>query len=218
MTDVYGLGLQAFRETLDREVEGFDGPPRAAGGRSPEDGQWWQANGANMVWAYYQWRMNNPNLGIWHTPDGTPAIELETNITLPDGTLLKAFIDRVMEDKATGELLIVDLKTGKNTPTSPLQLATYRLCIEETFGVSPRKGGFWMARTGTLDAVHDLDRFPPQMVSRWLRDVKKAIDLQLFVPRISKDCGWCGVKQHCYTQNPAIPRPDFLSDLNVTAQ
>lgn len=218
MSDVYAVGLQAFTDTFFKEEEGFHGPARAAGGRSPEDKTWWLSNGPNMVFAYYNWRLNNPNLTVWHTPEGVPAIELDTTITLPNGTPLTAKIDRVMQDKSTGELLIVDLKSGKNTPPSPLQLAVYRLCIEETFGVSPTKGGYWMARSGTLDAIHDLNRFPTKIVTRWMMDVKKAIDLQMFVPRISKDCGWCGVKKHCYTQNPAIPHPDFLLDTNVTAQ
>lgn len=212
----YQAGLKAFTDTFAEEEAGFNGSLARAAGRATakEDKAWWIKNGPSMVFSYYQWRQANPNLVIWHTPDGVPAIELECNITLPDGTVLKAFIDRVFEDRNTGQLLIVDLKSGKTTPATALQLAVYRLCIEETFGVSPKHGAYWMARGGTLDAIHDLERIPPVMVSRWLRDVKKAIDLRLFVPHLTRDCAsFCGVREHCYTQNPAVPTPDFTSDI-----
>lgn len=213
--DPYTAGLTAFNATFAEEEAGFEGRAARAAGRAnaKEDKAWWLKNGPSMVHSYYVWRQNNPNLGIWHTPDGTPAIELQCNIKLPDGTILKAFIDRVFEDKNTGQLLIVDLKSGKTNPPTSLQLAVYRLCLEETFGVSPKHGAFWMARTGTLDTIHNLDTIPPEMVSRWLRDVKKAIDMRIFVPHLSKDCSWCGVKQHCYAQNPSLPRPDFTNDI-----
>lgn len=213
----YQAGLDAFRDSFLTETATFTGNVRAAGRANAKEGKdWWLTNGAGMVHAYYNWRITHSNLEIWHTPDGVPAIELETNITLPDGTVLKAFIDRVFQDKVTGDLIIVDLKTGKNSPGTALQLAVYRLCIEETFGVSPRYGSFWMARQGNLDHVYDLDVMPPAAVSRWLRDARKAMELGIFIPKVGKDCSWCGVKDHCYTQNPALPRPDFSSDLKVT--
>lgn len=213
----YQAGLAAFKATFEHEESLGNGKPFRSAAKGKEAKHWWLENGAVMTHRYLTWRKNHPNLDVWITPDGTPAIELQTNITLPDGTVLKAFIDRVMQDKVTGDLLIVDLKTGKTTP-GPLQLAVYRLCVEETFGVSPKHGAYWMARTGELDTIHDLEMIPPVMVSRWLRDVKKAIDMRLFVPKMSRDCSWCGVKEHCYTQSSSIPRPDFNDDLMMTTQ
>lgn len=213
--NAYKAGLAAFQNTFAQETAAWGSKtPRAAGrANAKEDRNWWLDNGSRMVFAYYNWRQTHKNLEIWHTPDGVPAIELQCNVKLPDGTLLKAFIDRVFVDTVTGDLLIVDLKSGKNSPGSALQLATYRLCLEIMFGVSPRHGSYWMARSGNLDTIYDLDQIPPKAVSRWLRDARKAIELQLFVPKVSKDCSWCGVKEFCYTQNPALPRPDFDSDL-----
>lgn len=217
--DAYAAGLAAFNTTFAQETAQFGNKNIRAAGRAnaKEDKQWWQANGPQMVFAYYNWRQSHSNLEIWHTPEGVPAIELQCNVTLPDGTSLLAYIDRVFQDKVTGDLLIVDLKTGKNSPGSALQLGVYRLCLEETFGVSPKHGAYWMGRSGNLDTIYDLDLLPPKAISRWLRDTRKAIELNLFVPKVGKDCSWCGVKEHCYTQNPALPRPDFDSDL-ITSQ
>lgn len=217
-SDAYQAGINQFHETFAAEEAQHTGKQfRSAGGKSPEDKGWWLKNGPEMVHRYFNWRHSNPALQVWQTPDGVPAVELEVNVPLPDGTVLKAFIDRVFQDTQHGTLNIVDLKSGKTNPT-PLQLAVYRLCLREQFEVDARYGGYWMARSGTLDKVHDLDAFPPDMISRWLRDVKKAIDSNIFVPKVSKDCSWCGVRDHCYAYNPAAARPDFFSDLNVTSK
>lgn len=213
MSEVYSAGVDAFTGTfLKGELE-FEGKQvRAAGGtRAPEGKDWWLIHGPKMVHAYYQWRTGNPNLVIWHTPDGTPAIELEVNIDLGDGTPLKAFIDRVFMDVVTGELIIVDLKSGKNAPSSSLQLAVYRLCLEKQFGVSPKHGAYWMGRTGTLDRIHDLEAMPPKMVESWMRTIRKQIVDGCFVPRLSKDCSWCSLRSKCYAYNPAVPAPVFES-------
>jgi len=182
-----------------------------------EDIAWWQRNGPVMVAQYHAWRRQNPNLVIWETPQGAPAIELQVNIQLEDGTMLKGYIDRVFQDFDSGELLIVDLKSGKTTPP-PIQLATYALAIEKTFGFAPRYGSYWMAREGTLDATHDLSRFPPAMVSRWFRDVNKALSMDIYVPHVTRDCSWCSVKDSCYTQVDNAYRPDFNNDLNSTLE
>ena len=190
---------------------------RAAGRKTKaepngEDADWWLRNGPGMVDAYYRWRMANPDLVIWTTPAGTPAIELEVNISLSDGTMVKGFIDRIFQDFGTSELLIVDLKTGKRKP-APIQLAVYNLAILHTFGVTAKYGAYWMARDGTLDTVHDLERLPPKMVSRWFRDVNQARQAGIFVPHVSMNCDWCGMKPHCYVHADNTFQPDFDSDL-----
>jgi RecB family exonuclease len=212
-------GYRAFEETFLGEIAKHpaDATWRKAGkptkaNPNGEDKDWWAVAGLEMTKAYYDWRIAHPNLVVWETPQGVPAIELAVNITLPDGTMFKGFIDRIFQDFDSGELMVVDTKSGKTTPP-PIQLAMYRMAIEQTFGFGPRYGAYWMGRQGTLDTVHDLDKYPPKMVSRWLRDTRKMIDLGLFVPHVSRDCGWCGIREHCYTQNVDAFKPDFDSDL-----
>lgn len=220
-TAAYEAGLAAFRETLEAEIAKAPTANWRAGGRATkaypnkEDKTWWLAEGPTMVHNYYNWRQQNPNLDIWHTPEGVPAIELGISVTLPGDVTLKSYIDRVFVDKSTGQTMIVDLKTGK-PPQAGLQLAVYRLALQEQFGEAPTYGAFWMGRQGTLDKVYDLNTYPVPMVQRWMRDVKKAIDMQIFVPHINMMCDYCGVRKFCYAHGSQEYVPDFDSDLGET--
>lgn len=214
----YEAGLAEFRRAFAEEEAKAPSGTWRAGGRATkaypnkEDKTWWMSEGPTMVHNYYNWRMQNTNLDIWHTPEGVPAIELGISVTLPGDVTLKSYIDRVFVDRVSGETMIVDLKTGK-PPQAGLQLAVYRLALQQQFGEAPRYGAFWMGRQGTLDKVYDLDTYPIPMVERWMRDVKKAIDMQIFVPHINMMCDYCGVKKFCYAHGSTEYIPDFASDL-----
>jgi hypothetical protein len=215
----YEVGLATFRESFaEAEAKGA-GKTWKAGGRATkkfpnkEDKTWWMSEGPTMVHNYYNWRMQNPNLEVWRAPDGTPGIELDMNVTIVGNVIVKGKIDRVFQDKNTGQLIIVDLKTGK-PPASGLQLAVYRLALDAQFGVSPDYGAYWMARGGTLDKVWNLNEYPIKMVSRWLRDTKKAIDMGVFIPHTGILCDYCGVRKHCYAFGNNEYLPDFDNDLN----
>lgn len=219
MSTPYEVGLATFRESFaEAEAKGA-GKTWKAGGRATkkfpnkEDKTWWMAEGPTMVHNYYNWRMQNPNLEVWRAPDGTPGIELDMNVTIVGNVIVKGKIDRVFQDKNTGQLIIVDLKTGK-PPASGLQLAVYRLALDAQFGVSPDYGAYWMARGGTLDKVWNLNEYPIKMVSRWLRDTKKAIDMGVFIPHTGILCDYCGVRKHCYAFGNNEYIPDFDNDLN----
>jgi hypothetical protein len=218
MTTAYDAGLSTFNKTFESLLAEGEGKPWRAGGRATkanpnkEDANWWRANGPAMVWNYYTWREQNPNLDIWITPAGVPAIEVGIETTLPNNTPLKSFIDRVFQDKNTGQLLIVDLKTGK-PPMSGLQLGVYRLALKEMFDVDIQYGAYWMGREGTLTSIYNLDQYSPDMVSRWIRNTFKAINLELYTPNVAQHCGWCSVSRHCYTQNPDIVQPSFNDDI-----
>lgn len=205
----YQDGLRAFDEYFEGELAAKPDETWRSAGRAnaKEDANWWRTNGKKMVWSYYQFRKGNPNLEIWHTPEGVPGIELEINLEIASGVMMKAFVDRVMQDKNTGDLLIVDLKTGKTTPTSALQLATYRMVLQDQFGISPRYGAYWMGREGKLDSIHDLDRYPVELVRQWFTDVREQIVKNSFIPSVSRDCSWCGMRDNCFTQNKSLPTP-----------
>lgn len=209
-------GLATFHSEFDKEANAVSGSNIRAAGRptkatpNGEDGTWWRTNGANMVHAYYTWRIQNPNLRLWEI-NGTPAVEMEVSCTLPGDVTVKGFLDRVFEDKHTGDLVIVDLKTGKTQPP-PIQLAFYRLMLFQTLNVDATWGAYWMARNGTLSTPVNLQQYSMEMVARWIRDVKKAIDLSVYVPHIGQNCSWCGVIAHCYVHT-GNNQPDFNADL-----
>ena len=89
-----------------------------------EDQEFWQSAGPRWVEGYIAWRKANANWKIWTAPDGNPGIELALTPVV-NGVPVKMIIDRVFE--VNGELVIVDLKTSQNTPTSSLQLGFYKL-------------------------------------------------------------------------------------------
>jgi hypothetical protein len=211
--------VAVFNKYLDDEKIKHGDVQWRTGGRASkawpngEDESWWRIEGPKQIETYVAWREANPNLVVWDHA-GVPAIEMNVSAIVGDITV-KGFIDRVFVDVETGELLIVDLKTGKNTPHSPLQLAFYRLLLEKTVGITATFGAYWMSRSGTLSTVHNLDRYSEDMLYRWLSNVKKSIELGLFTPHVGMMCGSCGVREYCYAVNPEV-KPFFSTHSNPT--
>lgn len=172
-----------------------------------EDGPWWEANGPKLVQSWIDWRAQNPNLLVAELPGGVPGVEVAVGALTVDGVALKGYIDRVFTDRETGDMLIVDLKTGRYAPPSSLQMDFYRYALNQTLGIDARFGGFWMARTGVISKIHDLWRSIDD-ISDMLRKARMIIDNELFIPHLTSMCNSCGVKQHCtaYTP-PAEPIP-----------
>ena len=150
-----------------KESEGIDLTNARIGGRSTkanpnkEDINFWHTSGPMWVEQYIAWRKANPNWKIWTTPDGRPAIELEL-IPVIAGVPIKMVIDRVFE--VNGQLVIVDLKTSQNTPSSTLQLGFYKLGLEVTFGTDAlggeiEWGNYYMSRGSNTVEMVDLSGY-----------------------------------------------------------
>lgn len=58
---------------------------------------------------------------VWY--EGKPACELSFRITFPDSFLYRGFVDVVLKNKITGEVMILELKTSSSTALNP---ATYK--------------------------------------------------------------------------------------------
>lgn len=212
MNPLLEIGLDAFNKSLKQEVDQFpEGKTPRAGGRptkampNGEDYAWWMANGPAFVQSWITWRQMNPSLHILKMEDGKPAIELDVRVDIEvDGELiqLKGFIDRVFVDTNTGEVLIVDLKTGKSTP-APMQLAFYRRALKAAYGIDAPYGAYWMAREGSLSSIHDLTPFTDEMVDYWVAKTYAGVQAGIFLPHVTTMCKGCGVRTHCYVHNPA---------------
>lgn len=174
-----------------------------------EDVPFFKANAPEWIGNYLKWRRANPHLTVWTLPgtDDVPAIEVDFVAEVDDGLKVRGFIDRVFHNHQENSELIVDLKSGKTAQASPLQLAFYRLGIRERFGVDIRYGAYYDARKGGLDALYDLDQFPPDLILRWVRNMARAVLLNDYTPNVSRDCSWCDVKGHCYVWQPGVERP-----------
>lgn len=202
--DLGGYGYpdsDLFAVAFEEEIEkaGDISRIRAAGRPSKdwpngEDRAWWEKHGQGFVNAWIKFRDDNPSLVIAEFND-TPAVEVDVMADL-NGILLKGFIDRVFVDIDTGQLLIVDLKTGRNTPPSALQLSFYKVALAETVGVTADFGAFWMARQGHLSRIEELWQ-SRELVEDWLRKARHMIDNEIFIPHVTPFCNSCGVKDFC---------------------
>jgi hypothetical protein len=212
MNPLLEIGLDAFRKSLEQEVAQFpEGKTPRAGGRptkampNGEDYAWWVANGPAYVQSWITWRQNNPSLHILTMEDGKPAIELDVRVDIEvndELIQLKGFIDRVFVDANTGEVLIVDLKTGKTTP-APMQLAFYRRALKAAYGIDAPYGAYWMAREGSLSTIHNLEPYTDEMVDYWVAKTYAGVQAGIFLPHVTSMCRGCGVRTHCYVHNPA---------------
>lgn len=200
MLDLDSIWTDAFNNEVQRAQErGVEKSQWRKGGRATKDnpdkenGEWWEASGHQMFLSWVQWRNNN-DWTVWTTPDGEPAIELNLMVPFAD-QYVKMGIDRVML-LPTGELIILDLKSGQRTPTNDLQLAFYAAGLEKTYGIRANFGVYWMARTGTTSIPVALDKYPTTMIERIVADFAAQRDLGIYIPNFSH-CGMCGVKEYC---------------------
>ena len=161
-----------------------------------EDELWWLAHGPQMVQRWLDWR-DQSGWSVWTAPDGRPGIELELYPEF-DGVRVRMFIDRVMVVPVSGSEVIVDLKSGKRSPASDLQLGFYRTGLLQAFGVDVKWGAYWNARTGELAPVQNLSRFTPGVMSHWLDRFVAARESRIFLPHLTERCRACGVNQFCY--------------------
>jgi hypothetical protein len=159
-----------------------------------ENGEWWKTSGHQMFLNWVQWR-NGVDWKVWLTPDTQePAIELNLMVPFAD-QYVKMGIDRVFV-MPTGELVILDLKSGQRTPTNDLQLAFYAAGLEKVYGVRAQYGVYWMARTATTSIPVALGKYPTTMIEQIVADFAAQRDLGLYIPNFSS-CGLCGVQEYC---------------------
>jgi putative RecB family exonuclease len=164
-----------------------------------EDKKWWLENGPAMYERWKAWRKVAP-LDVWITPEGEPAIELGFELSI-GGVPVKGYIDRIMEDRATHELLMLDIKSGSRTPRSD-QVGEYAFFFHHVLPLEKpiRWGSYWMARDGSLTPPVDLSRFYDGRVEYELQRVWKAAQAGAYGPaQPSNLCGSCAVKDACYS-------------------
>jgi putative RecB family exonuclease len=137
------------------------------------------------------------------------SCEQRVEVELADGTLLRGFIDRI-DVAATGELRVVDYKTGK-APAEARELAEVKALFQMKFyavallrsrGVLPaRLRLLYLADGQVLDYTPDADelvRFEKTLMAMW-QAIQSAGATGDFRPRPSRLCDWCAHHEHCPT-------------------
>jgi putative RecB family exonuclease len=150
--------------------------------------------GRAQVEAYFEYAIEAPER-IWEPVDGMPAIELPFSLIL-DGIEVKGFIDQVVE-YPDGHLRVRDLKTGTKLPDTAFQLAVYDHALEAMFDVKPGFGDYFMAKNNAPTDPWNLQDYSLEKVTRWFRNMDKAVKLGLFLPNPGDACRTCTVRRFC---------------------
>ena len=159
-----------------------------------EDQNFWQSQGPKWVEGYIAWRKHNPNWKIWQAPDGNPGIELALTPVVAD-VPIKMIIDRVFE--VDGQLVICDLKTSQQTPSSSLQLGFYKLGIEQTFGIEVKWGNYYMARGNATSEMVDLSSYTFDKMEYLVKQFDTARKAGIFLPNTNNCQYLCGLTEYC---------------------
>lgn len=133
--------------------------------------------------------------------------EQRVEVELADGTLLRGYIDRI-DVAATGELRVVDYKTGKAPPAARalaefkamFQMKFYAVALFRSRGVPPtRLRLIYLVDGQLLDYSPDRDellRFEKTLMAIW-RAIQSAGETGDFRPNPSRLCDWCPHQQRC---------------------
>jgi len=210
-----------FREELDRAVadevskSGFALEDWFIAGRQRDGHEavaWWHENGPAMVESFIDWWEHNPDIDVWVTPDGVPAIELSLDVRF--GSIpFRGYVDLVL--KIGTALVVVDLKTSAKVPASYRQLGFYASGIELAYGIRPRYGTFFMNRgIGRSDPKtffqRPVDLGVPQYsiayLTRELEQFEQGIQAGVFPSNPGESCARCGVAYACTAAGGAKAR------------
>ncbi len=197
----------------DRVIEA---EPDLAGDVGPEARTQLLAEARALLAGYY--RLEDP------TRFDPQSCEERVEVELADGTLLRGFIDRI-DVAATGEVRVVDYKTGKAPPAARalaefkamFQMKFYAVALLRSRGVLPtRLRIIYLADGQVLDYAPDHDellRFEKTLMAIW-RAVQSAAPTGDFRPSPSRLCEWCAHQQRCPTFGGTPPPypgwPDLL--------
>jgi putative RecB family exonuclease len=179
----------------------IDAEPDLAGELDAEQRTQLLAEARALLSGYY--RLEDP------TRFDPQSCEERVEVELADGTLLRGIIDRI-DVAATGELRVVDYKTGKAPPAARalaefkamFQMKFYAVALLRSRGVLPaRLRIIYLADGQVLEYAPDHDellRFEKTLIAIW-RAILSAGQTGDFRPSPSRLCEWCPHQQHCPT-------------------
>jgi putative RecB family exonuclease len=135
------------------------------------------------------------------------SCEQRIEVELADGTLLRGFVDRI-DVAGTGEVRVVDYKTGKSPPAARalaefkalFQMKFYAVALLRSRDVlAARLRLIYLADGQLLDYTPDLDellRFEKTLIAIW-RAIQSAGATGDFRPNPSRLCNWCSHQALC---------------------
>jgi putative RecB family exonuclease len=158
-----------------------------------EDVVFWRDKGLEMLEAYYAYRKAS-DFSVWELPDETPAIEVPVRAALGDAEVI-GYIDRILVSPA-GELVVRDIKTGKQPPDS-IQLGTYAEMVDQTFGIRPRWGDYYLSRDARPTTPVELTPYSHEYLLAEYNKIDLMRKQGLYLVNEGQHCISCGVKAGC---------------------
>jgi putative RecB family exonuclease len=176
------------------EVAQDDGAETDA--NAPESVEAWLASAGKLVEKYFA--LEDPTR---IQPDGREQL---VEVTLPDGLLLRGFVDRV-DVAPNGALRVVDYKTGSMPreafeAKALFQMKFYALVLWRTRGVvAAQLKLIYLGDGDTLTYAPDeaeLIRFERTLQAIWAA-IERAVATGDFRPNKTRLCGWCDHQAVC---------------------
>jgi hypothetical protein len=126
---------------------------------------------------------------------GEPAVEVGFELDFGEFTVI-GYIDEILEDQNTGQLVPLDWKTGSKLPVDPYQLATYGLAVTELTGQPVEWAAFWDCRNNERHDVQ-LTEFTRDKVASWYQQFHDGRKAGVFLPNPGDGCFTCTVRPSC---------------------
>lgn len=152
--------------------------------------------GIQQVADYIAYSQADDNLRPYELPDGSIAAEVGFEVEFRD-IAIRGYIDIIMQDVRTNELLVRDFKSGAKAPAVPFQLIVYRMAVNDIFNEDARWGDFFMTRDAKPTAPIDLTTLDQDLIELWFVRQVEVMEQHLFLPNPGDACRTCGVAVHC---------------------
>lgn len=170
-----------------------------AAGRWPKKSgyEYWREHAPRMVERWALWRTATD----WEVADfaGVPGIECDLLVEMEFGKFRGA-PDRVFR-LPTGQLVVVDIKTGSTAPKEPLQLGTYANAFEMLGFERPMYGCYAMLKDPDkemLTPLVPLDKYTTRYLEGIYGPAEAGIRAGAFAPKVGDRCRQCPVQKGCY--------------------
>lgn len=166
-----------------------------SGGPNKKDRDWWLLKGPEYVARWKQWREDNPAWRLAIMPDGQPGVEVSVEAPMA-GIPFKGYIDRVFLVDGF-DIAVVDLKMGA-APSGKLQLGTYRVALQNQYGIDAAWGGYWMGKDGKFaGGLQHLGQYDREYVEHQYTMARRGIEGGVFLPNVTSMCKGCPVRDYC---------------------
>jgi len=144
--------------------------------------------------------------GLWKVAklNGDLAIEIPFKIDFTD-FVVTGRIDAVQQWHSTNAITVVDYKTGSRKDEAYRQLGTYKVGLEELYGIPVTHGRYFYTKkniktqlmTGSSEWI-DLTRYTKDYLREQYATLKRARENNIYLAAPSRDkCGMCSVKKLC---------------------